>query len=91
MTILRKLAYCSSVTLYCACATENYPRLYHTEKKAPSLGWEALENMDHMGTTQIDRGINFCIYSENATRMELLLFDDPESDLPTQQFELETC
>lgn len=89
MTIFRRLAYCSSVTLYCACATENYSRLYHTEKKAPSLQWDALENMDHMGSSQIDRGVNFCIYSENATRIELLLFDDPEAELPTQQFELE--
>ena len=44
--------------------------------------------MDHMGPTITERGVNFALYSENATRIELLLFDDPESDLPTQQFEL---
>ena len=44
--------------------------------------------MQHMGPTIIDRGVNFVVYSENATRMELLLFDDPESELPAQQFEL---
>lgn len=88
MTILRGLTYCGSVTLFFSCATENYARLYHTEQKAPSLAWENLENLEHMGATQIDRGVNFAVYSENATRMEVLLFDDPESDLPTQQFEL---
>ena len=71
------------------CASENYARLYHTEPKAPSLTWEALENMDHMGPTITDRGVNFALYSENATRIELLLFDDPNSDLPSQQFELD--
>ena len=72
-----------------ACASENYARLYHTEVKAPSLEWENLENMDHMGATLTDRGVNFALYSENATRVEVLLFDDPESNQPTQQFPLE--
>ena len=75
--------------LWTGCASENYARLYHTEVKAPSLEWENLENMDHMGATLTDRGVNFALYSENATRVELLLFDDPESNQPTQQFELE--
>ena len=70
------------------CTTENYARLYHTEQKAPSLDWDELKDLQHMGPTIIDRGVNFVVYSENATRMELLLFDDPESELPTQQFEL---
>ena len=71
------------------CASETYPRLYHTEAKAPSIPWEELQDLSHMGATVIDRGINFSVYSESATRIELLLFDDPESDLPAQQFELE--
>lgn len=85
----------NSVTCYlvmgilgCGCASENYARLYHTEQKAPSLDWNNLENLDHLGATIVDRGINFSVYSENATRIELLLFDDPESDRPTQQFPL---
>ena len=72
-----------------ACASENYARLYHTEIKAPSLTWENLEKMEHMGATLTDRGVNFSLYSEKATRMEVLLFDDPESNQPTQQFPLE--
>ena len=71
-----------------ACASEDYARLYHTADIAPSLTWESLEALEHMGPTIIDDGVNFSVYSARATRMELLLFDDPESDLPTQQFEL---
>ncbi|MEC7983979.1 MAG: alpha-amylase family glycosyl hydrolase, partial [Myxococcota bacterium] len=59
------------------------------ESKAPSLSWEDIENLEHMGPTLIDRGVNFAVYSENATRIELLLFDDPESELPAQQYEME--
>ena len=70
------------------CAAEDYTRLYHTEELAPSLTWADIESMDHMGATRIDRGLNFTVYSENAERLELLLFDDPESDLPTFQVPL---
>jgi len=63
--------------------------LYATEPKAPSLDWDAIEDLDHMGPTVVDQGVNFCVFSENATRVELALFDDPESTQPTQQFEME--
>ncbi len=71
------------------CASENYARLYHTEPKAPSFEWDNLVNMEHMGPTIQDRGVNFCLYSEHATRIEVLLFEDPESNQPTQQFPLQ--
>ena len=58
------------------CASENYARLYHTEVKAPSFEWGNLENMEHMGPQITDRGVNFCLYSENATRIEILFFDN---------------
>src|ERR1700759_4418686 len=32
-----------------------------------------------LGATWDGRGVNFAIYSENATRVELCLFDSPES------------
>ncbi|MCB9746337.1 MAG: glycosyl hydrolase [Alphaproteobacteria bacterium] len=72
--------------LVLGCASEDYIRLYHTEEVAPSLGWEALQTLDFMGPYPVDKGVNFAVYSENAERVELLLFDDPESDLPTWQF-----
>ena len=74
-----------AMLLLLSCASEVYPRLYHTEPKAPTLTWDGIAALDHMGPTQVDRGINFAVYSENAERIELALFDDPESDLPTWQ------
>ncbi len=74
-----------TVLLWHGCASEEYPRLYTVQDKAPSLTWDAIESMDHMGPTLIDGGTNFTVYSERAERVELLLFEDPESDLPTQQ------
>jgi glycogen operon protein len=72
-----------------ACTADDYTRLYHTQALAPSLTWEAVETMDHMGPVVIDRGVNFVVYSERAERLELLLFDDPEADLPAWQIPLE--
>ena len=71
------------------CAQEDYPRMYAMSDKAPSLSWSDIEALEHMGPTIIDGGVNFSVYSENAERIELLLFEDPETDLPTIQFELQ--
>ncbi len=71
--------------LLLACASEDYIHLYQTSDLAPSLTWAGIEALDHMGPTVIDGGVNFAVYSENAERIELLLFDDPESELPTWQ------
>jgi len=67
------------------CAQEDYARLYATSATAPSLSWEELRSMDHMGPELVDRGASFVTYSERADRLELLLFDDPEATLPTFQ------
>jgi len=71
------------------CASDDYMALYSTAPKAPSLDWDAIEDLDHMGPTIIDQGVNFCVFSENATRIELALFDEPDSSQPTQQFLME--
>ncbi|MBK9645137.1 MAG: hypothetical protein IPO67_08305 [Deltaproteobacteria bacterium] len=75
----------ASLLLMLSCASEDYVRLYHTEEHAPSLTWAQVESMDFMGPTLIDGGVNFTVYSENAERIELMLFEDPESALPTRQ------
>ena len=67
------------------CAAEDYIRLYATEDVAPSLDWEEITELQQMGAVMVDGGVNFTVYSENATRIELLLFDDPEAELPTWQ------
>ena len=68
-----------------ACASEDYDQVYAVSDTAPSLSAESIADMDHMGPTLIDGGLNVAVYSENAERIELLLFDDPEADLPTRR------
>lgn len=85
--LMPSLAACAAIFAQ-SCASSEYIRLYATQDKAPSLDWEAIGALDHLGPTVIDNGVNFSLFSANAERIELLLFDDPESDRPTQQFEL---
>ncbi len=77
--------------LAAACGPTNTARLYHTEPKAPSLDAAAVERLDHLGPTIVDKGVNFGVYSERAERIELLLFDSDktESDRPTRQFAMQ--
>jgi glycogen operon protein len=70
--------------LVLSCAKDDYVRLYHQEPRAPSYSAEDIEAMKYMGPTFVDKGVNFAVYSENATRLELLLFDDPESNNPSR-------
>ena len=73
---------------FIGCANEDYTRLYYTQPVAPSMVLDDLTTFDFMGPVLMDDGVNFCVYSENAERIELALFDDPESTQPTQQYEL---
>ena len=63
-------------------------RLYHTEDVAPGYTTEDVAAMEYLGPTLLEKGINFGVFSANATRVELLLFDDPEADRPTQSYEM---
>ncbi len=76
------------VTIATSCVDNDYVHLFRTMDKAPSLDWADIEAMDHMGPTVIDGGINFCVYSDNAQRIDVLVFDDPESDEATHTFTL---
>ena len=67
---------------------DDYTRLYFTQDKADDLQWEDIGELQHLGPTLFDDGVNFGIYSARAERVELLLFDDPDADRPTQQFEM---
>ncbi len=78
----------SLLALLLGCASSDYARLYAAQDKAPSLDWGAIEALDHMGATIIDGGVNFATWSARATRVELLVFEDPEVDLPTQTYEM---
>ena len=63
-------------------------RLYQTHPKADGLTDASIANLAHLGPTLTDRGVNFGVYSKHATRLDILLFEDPESTLPTRQFEM---
>ena len=71
------------------CEPGSGARLYRTEPRAPSLTAPQIENLETLGATLVDKGVNFAVYSERADRIEVLLFDDPESNEPTRQFPLE--
>ena len=71
-----------------SCGPTDTAHLYKTAPHAPSLDPAAIERLEHLGPTLVDKGINFGVYSERAERIEILLFDNPESPLPTRQFPL---
>ncbi len=76
------------VTGSLACEAEPYTRLYHTEAIAPSLSEAEVAALENLGPTLIDRGVNFGVYSASADRVDLLLFDDADSDQPIHRWEM---
>ncbi len=56
------------------------------EKIAPSLA--SADLMDHLGAEIVDGGVNFAVYSEHATRIEVLFFDSAASDAPAMRYPL---
>ncbi len=80
----------TSLLLLLSCHSTDYTQLYLTQPKADELAWDAIADLDHLGPTLLEKGVNFSVYSANADRIELLLFDDPEADKPTQQFVMES-
>ncbi len=63
-------------------------RLFHDEPSAPSVTSTEIEALDRLGSTIVDQGVNFGVYSSTATRIDLLLFDDPEDTQPTRRYEM---
>ena len=54
-----------------------------------------MENFDisagecrNLGVTVTPEGVNFCVFSKNATRVDLLLFSDPYSASPSREISL---
>ena len=72
--------------LVAACAKDSYPHLYRTQPLAPGYADADVAALAHLGSTRVQGGVNFGVYSASATRIELALFDDPESTHPTRQF-----
>jgi isoamylase len=93
-TIHRALLLATVVLTSCGTSEDRcYTRLYATEAIAPGLNADAIAGLEHMGPTLVDgdcaAGVNFAVYSAHASRVELLLFDEDRSELPTQRFEMQ--
>ncbi|MFO0746046.1 MAG: alpha-amylase family glycosyl hydrolase [Myxococcota bacterium] len=83
---MRGLAFVLFVVAACTDDGGDRVRLYHASPLPPSYSEESVAALEHLGPTVVDHGINFGVYSERATRIEVLLFDDAETARPTRQF-----
>ncbi len=72
-----------------ACSEGDYVQLYRTEPRAPSLSEASIQALEHLGPTLVDQGANFGVFTASATAVDLLLFDDPESERPTRRFAMQ--
>ena len=70
------------------CASSNYTHLYKATPHAPSFTEADIGALKYMGPLFADNGVNFAIYSENATKVELLLFDSQDANDPSKTFDL---
>lgn len=68
-----------------ACTEPDVAKLFATKPVAPSFREADVAALEHLGAKRTDRGTSFNVYSENAERMHVLLFDDPEAALPTRE------
>ena len=84
MRSLAALALCS----LCGCARGDYPHLYRSQPLAPGYAAAEVAALQHLGATMTESGVNFSVYSEHATKIELAVFDGPDSDHPARQFDM---
>lgn len=71
-----------------ACAKTDDAKLYRALPLAPSYTADDVANLNHLGATLVDKGVNFSVFSAHATKLQVALFDNPESNQPTRQFDL---
>ena len=86
MTRFRPLLLLPAVFLL-ACEGD-HAKLYARAPLGPGISEAAVAALDELGPTLLAEGVNFGVFSKNATRVDLLLFDGPEDDQPAQQFEM---
>ena len=75
---------CASVAV-CTCDDSDKVRVFDSSQLAPSYSrLTSNDYFDILGATIIDKGVNFAVYSKNATRIEVLIFDseNPDTDQP---------
>ena len=71
-----------------SCARSDYAHLYRPQPLAPGYTSADVAALLHLGATRLATSINFSVYSEHATKVQLLIFDDPESNHPTRNFDM---
>ncbi|RME88043.1 MAG: glycosyl hydrolase, partial [Candidatus Hydrogenedentota bacterium] len=74
--------------LSCVKPSEDYIKLYNAKPYAPGMSVDDIKNLLYLGAKPTGNGVNFNIYSERAERVELLIFDDPDSEHPARVFEM---
>lgn len=72
----------------CIGPNDNYIRKYFAQPKADEFTVEKIKNLDYLGSKLTSKGVNFNVYSKNATRIELLIFDNPDSKHASYTFEM---
>ncbi len=77
--------------------TEVPPSLYDAVADGQTqvtIDEEGIKNLKFLGASMLVddkgdyKGTNFAVYSQRAEKMQLLFFDDPESNTPTRTFDL---
>ena len=54
-------------------------------------GFKIFEGSGHpFGATVTENGVNFSVYSQNATSVELLIFENPDDLNPTTKIQLDS-
>jgi len=59
-----------------------------TQPVAPSHTEAMVSNLEVLGPILVDGGTSFTLYSENATRIELLIFNNPDVETPRARIPL---
>ncbi len=83
---MRTLLMAALCVIVAGCASDADPHLYSTKPIAPGLTQAQVTSLSVLGATQIGTGVNFSVFSQNATRVDLALFDSPTDSQPAQQF-----
>ena len=87
-TVTRSLLLLLAPLALAGCPPTTSAHLYKTMPVAPSYNETDVAAMAHLGAHRVDQGVDFGVYSGHATRVDLLLFDDPESSKPTRELQM---
>jgi isoamylase len=70
------------------CTLPDTAHLYTVQDKPGSYAASDIQALKYLGPTFVEQGVNFGVYSANATHIDLLFFDDLVSDKPARTIPL---